>query len=360
MKKFLHYFLPSNLKALKQGDTVVEVMISMTVLAVVVGSAYAISTRSFQIGLNSQYRDQAVRYSQQQVEILKEADNNSPSTIGTYTTFHPGSQFCIDPSTEAPQLVSSGNCLMNSAYTVSDTYDTTAKSFEVITSWDDAANHAQQSIVFYKPSDSFNGAVAACPTASSTCVPLGTTPPRVTVSASPGTVQVGNTTTINWTNTNVKASSCHANGPGGFSSVNANNSPGTYTTSALTTAGTSTFSVTCADNAGGPVAGSATVTVNGVPPSLRNVHAQKTSPIKELLIADVNPNGTATQMFGYYGTTLSGIQSNTTNNISAGSGRTFSINQRVTANIQPLTTYYYKVCATNAYGTTCSSPGTFN
>ncbi|HET7528957.1 MAG TPA: hypothetical protein VFJ84_01860, partial [Candidatus Saccharimonadales bacterium] len=60
MKKFSA--LKPRLSRLPTGDTIVEVMISMTVLAVVVAAAYAISTRSFQSGLNTQYRDQAVNY----------------------------------------------------------------------------------------------------------------------------------------------------------------------------------------------------------------------------------------------------------------------------------------------------------
>jgi Tfp pilus assembly protein PilV len=261
MKKLFHRFLPANLKSLARGDTVVEVMISMTVLAVVVGAAYAVSTRSFQIGLNSQYRDQAVSFSQQQLEILKEADNNNPSTISTYTA-SPGTPFCINPSNETIQSVTSGNCLMSSYYTVIDTYDSGAKNFKVVTSWDDAASHTQQSIIFYKTNDSFSGAVVpTCAAASPTCVPLGTGVPQITMSASPSSVHTGSTTTISWTNFNVKASTCHATGPGGFSSVNANTSPGTYTTSALTPAGTKTFSVHCTDNVGNNVAGSTTVTV---------------------------------------------------------------------------------------------------
>src|SRR4051812_17239693 len=98
LSKIIRAFKQSN-----QGDTIVEVMISMAVLAIVLVATYSFSNRAFQSGLNSQYRDQAVSYAQQQLELLREADNNTPQNIDDYLKAPYNTSFCINPSTKVRQ-----------------------------------------------------------------------------------------------------------------------------------------------------------------------------------------------------------------------------------------------------------------
>lgn len=157
-------------KSLDRGDTIVEVMVSMTVLAIVIIISYTLSSRAFQSGLNSQYRDQAVSYSQQQLELIKEADLNNPSTISTYTTT-PNTPFCIDPKTK--DKISADKCVFGNGYIVTYKYinndpiidpslPKVSQTFLITANWDSPGGTKQQSVIYYKPSNSFNGSVSAC------------------------------------------------------------------------------------------------------------------------------------------------------------------------------------------------------
>jgi prepilin-type N-terminal cleavage/methylation domain-containing protein len=241
-------------KYLQHGDTIVEVMISMAVLAVVVGAAYAAATKAFDSSLDSQYRDQGVSYAQQQLELLKEADNSVPSNISMYNSppnVHSGVPFCIDPSKKS---VKSGGLCVNNKFTTDTVYDSSAKEYQVTVSWPAAAGSTQKTILFYKPNDSFAGTVHACTLIGDpACTSTITNPPSVFVSAAQPTIGPGVTDNITWGASNIKAGSCTATGPGTFSSaVDTNADPGTYPFSSAT-AGTFTFSVNCKDAAGAPV-----------------------------------------------------------------------------------------------------------
>ena len=122
--------LPKFLSKIKnsRGDTIVEVMISMSILAIILGVAYATSTRSLQSGLDSQYRDQALTYAQQQLELIKNADN-SQGSAGSYKVAQP---FCINPANTQIQAVDSrtnvcpapiGASANNQSYSLVDKYN---------------------------------------------------------------------------------------------------------------------------------------------------------------------------------------------------------------------------------------------
>ena len=339
-----------------RGDTIVEVMISMTVLAVVIAAAYAISTRSFQSSLNSQYRDQAVSLAQQQLELIKEADN-SPSAIATYTA-SPGQQFCINASSKARQTANSGNCLINSQYTVAVTYDSSSKAFTVTASWDSSDNRTQQTTVYYRPNDSFSGSPpATCVTVSASCTSTQTNVPGVAVSATQATVNVGSTDTISWGTTNIKTGSCTASGPGGFGGVDANANPGTFTTSALNTVGSNVFTIACTDNANNPVSNSTTVNVVAPKPIVATGSASAITYNSATLNGTVNPNGFATTYVFNWGTTAS--YGTTTAAASAGAGTSNTAASAAISGLNFNTVYHFQVCATNSYGTNCGADATF-
>jgi hypothetical protein len=249
-----------------RGDTIVEVMISMVVLALVIAATYSLSTRAFRSGLNSQYRDQAVSYAQQQLELIKEADLNTPQTIDNYTT-SPNTAFCIDPGTKAK--LGAGSCVIDDFYTVTYKYDDVKKRFTVTASWDSANGTTQQALVYYKPTNSFSGSLQPpCRADDPLCASTQTNVPAISLTSDKPQYNIGEAAILTWNSANVN--SCSASGPAGsgFTSppVNANANPGNFTTQPLNTSGDNIFKITCSDNAGNPVIGSVTVTV--LPPTI--------------------------------------------------------------------------------------------
>lgn len=148
-----------------RGDTIVEVLISMTVLAVVLGTAYVTTNRSFHSGLNSQYRDQAVLIAQQQVELLKSADSGPSPTISTFQS--PPYRFCINSSSLAkvPLTGSTSTCSTPvgappptaSQFTLADTYTPNPSNpvFTITVQWQGDNLSPHQVVLYYKSSGSY-------------------------------------------------------------------------------------------------------------------------------------------------------------------------------------------------------------
>jgi Tfp pilus assembly protein PilV len=353
-------------RGLAKGDTIVEVMISMAVLSIVIATTYSLSTRAFKSGQDSQYRDQAVSFNQQQVELIKEADNSKPQSISQYlpppsgTGPASGTPFCISPQTKAFQTGAACNNI-NNLYTVSVVYNSAKAVFKITTSWVSPSGTNQNTVVFYKPSDSFIGSPAACapPVDPNLCAPILTNVPAVNVTPIPSQPNAPATIAVQWDYTDVAAGSCHASGSGGFSGyplVTANSS-GTYTTPTLTP-GTYTFRVDCSDNAGNPVtSGDKSVTLGNPSPIATTGTATSVSYNAATLNGTVNPNGFATTYIFNYGTTT-GYGSSTAAT-SAGAGTSDTAASTAASGLTFNTTYHFQICATNAYGTTCGNDATF-
>lgn len=198
------------------GDTIVEVMLGLSVLAIVLAAAYATTTRSFQSGLDAKYRQEGLTYAEAQLEMIKNADNTSPSTVGSYKVNHP---FCIDPASGQIQSVNSQtktcslpvgqtNPSLQLPYSIVDNYDSTTQTFVSTVQWQGHSGQANQSILYYKPHDSFVTTTGgSCPTCTSQ---TQTTPPSVGISftAVPTSISFKATTQLIWTTTN--ANSCSA------------------------------------------------------------------------------------------------------------------------------------------------------
>ncbi len=146
-----------------RGDTVIEVMLSVTVLGLVATAAYVTSTRSFQAGLNAQYRGQAVAYAQQQVELIKALDANADTNK---IKNNPGYPFCVNPDLTKNQITGSTQACSTpinqpdapqDQYKVADKYDPAAKVFTITVSWTSADNKDQTTVMYYKTSGSWLG-----------------------------------------------------------------------------------------------------------------------------------------------------------------------------------------------------------
>ena len=74
------------------GDTIVEVLISMTILTLVLTVTYVSVSHSLRSGIDSSNRQQALSLAQQQVEIIKSAAANNQAVLSVYQT---AGDFCI-------------------------------------------------------------------------------------------------------------------------------------------------------------------------------------------------------------------------------------------------------------------------
>lgn len=59
------------LKQLGSGDTIIEVLLSMSIIGLVLGAAFGIANRSVQIGQNAQERTEALKIAESQLELFK-------------------------------------------------------------------------------------------------------------------------------------------------------------------------------------------------------------------------------------------------------------------------------------------------
>src|SRR5438105_7494298 len=77
-----------------RGDTIVEVLISIAILAAVLGTAVVTSAHSLQTGTDAGNRHQGLALAQQQIELIKNAANSTPSQLSNFTINKP---FCVKP-----------------------------------------------------------------------------------------------------------------------------------------------------------------------------------------------------------------------------------------------------------------------
>lgn len=118
-----------------RGDTIVEVMIAMVVLTLILGAAYAISSRALKTARSSQERGEALKIAESQVENIK-----AKAAAGDDPSLFSAANFCFNPIA----TISTDNCTFNGLYRVSISSTTTnpTQQFIVTVQWDslDSAN----------------------------------------------------------------------------------------------------------------------------------------------------------------------------------------------------------------------------
>lgn len=253
-----------------RGDTIVEVMLSMSILGVILATAYATSTRSLQSGLDSQYRNEALSYAQQQLELIKNADNSSAGA-GSFKLATP---FCINPANNQVVAVSSstGTCPLpigassgtQNQYAIVDNYNSSTQSFTSTVQWPTSHNSTDQLLLYYKPHNSFVSTPSSFPPPTS---PTVTNPPPVGLvfTGSPTSVGYLGSSTLSWTSNNAVKCTATQNGTGGWNGNKAlSGSEGTGTLTSTTT-----YTLTCTGFDGSTVSKDVTITVAPPPtPSL--------------------------------------------------------------------------------------------
>jgi type II secretory pathway pseudopilin PulG len=133
---------------LENGDTIVEVLISMTILALVLAATFVSTSHSLQTGTDSTDRQQALTYAQQQVETIKDGINSgaynqyfglSSQTPGQELT--PTQAFCIPTSGESagqPRVINSpGDVTICSSgqYQLNDSFSSSTGLITINVTW---------------------------------------------------------------------------------------------------------------------------------------------------------------------------------------------------------------------------------
>jgi type II secretory pathway pseudopilin PulG len=136
-----------------RGDTIVEVLIGITILSVVLGAAYAASSNSLQQGAAAGNRGQALGYAEQQISLIKSAAATDQSLLSQYMINQP---FCIleDGSVDTDSVdTSAGVCKLDNQapYGVGIKYSSSSQVFTVTAKWPgNNASGEDQLILYYK------------------------------------------------------------------------------------------------------------------------------------------------------------------------------------------------------------------
>ena len=65
----------------QRGDTLIEVMVAMAIVASVLGAAYTTSARALRLARQAQERAEAVKFTQSQIESLKYLSKTKPTEV---------------------------------------------------------------------------------------------------------------------------------------------------------------------------------------------------------------------------------------------------------------------------------------
>ena len=110
------------------GDTIVEVLISVSILSVVLVGCYTVVNHSLQTGTESAQRSEALALAQEQIEYIKNASINNTNQLSAYQQGLTGSTNCI-----VNGVVSSNSSCQTGQYTISTSYSTPV--FTTVASW---------------------------------------------------------------------------------------------------------------------------------------------------------------------------------------------------------------------------------
>lgn len=120
------------------GDTIVEVLISLAVLAAVLGGGYGLTSNSLQNGIEAGQRSEALAVAQGQIEFVKDAQASGGRDIKDYQI---DKTFCIDSDTGDPIDTDHSdyedicNTYEDTDYSVGVDYDDASGKFTVGTNW---------------------------------------------------------------------------------------------------------------------------------------------------------------------------------------------------------------------------------
>ena len=122
------------LRSSQGGDTIVEVIIAVSVVALLLTAAFVTTNRSTQTVRDAEEHTEALQLLQGQVELLRHAAANSGGVPSDSTLT---SGFCLDASTS--YAYTNPACMANGLYRLKIIEDTTApgptKAFDLTATW---------------------------------------------------------------------------------------------------------------------------------------------------------------------------------------------------------------------------------
>lgn len=133
-----------------KAETIVEVLISIAVVAGVLGAAYYLLNRSYRQSQDAVERVAAIKAVESKLEVLRVI----PDTSLNVDPFNNGStKFCV--STSGPITYNSTDvktdCIVNKKYTVTTLYNTTAKVYEITAEWSGLLQDKESVTIYYRP-----------------------------------------------------------------------------------------------------------------------------------------------------------------------------------------------------------------
>lgn len=153
----------------QRGDTIIEVLICIAIVAFAVGVAYGLSGRSLQQAIRARERTEALNLAQAQVEYLKKLSKENPTALngmkaGNNCVAVVGLNVQSRPNGGNPDVLASGAGAYNAACVSAGKYffnticlptsgcnaadDST---FEVSVRWDRLAGGQDKSSIVYRP-----------------------------------------------------------------------------------------------------------------------------------------------------------------------------------------------------------------
>ena len=148
------------MKKLNQiGDTIVEVLIALTILAMTIGIAYAISNKSIKRAQQAQERTQATKLVEGQIDKLKylsESQNAADIAVFAEAKDSSNGSHCIDSTISDGQTTitavrlngsDSGLCTKENLFRISFSYNSDSRLFTVRADWDSLGSSNQENVV---------------------------------------------------------------------------------------------------------------------------------------------------------------------------------------------------------------------
>lgn len=335
-----------------RGDTIIEVMISMTILSLALTIAYTLSSTSLKSGLESNQRTEALSLAQAQVELLANAKDNDAAFTSKYQVSSP---FCINLDASknvtvgADQLCSNFN---GAAYNVGISYSSATNVFTITSQWSSpkAPGGVAKLNLYYKLPGVYKKALVVTGVASN--VSNNTAKLNGTVNPNGDNVTAcyfnyGTTTSYG---TKVDCSSLPGGGSDPVSvSVSLNS---------LTQGNTYHFQL-CATNLVGTSCGNDSSFATTNPPTVVTHAATGVGITSATLNGGVNPKGySVTACYFEYGADIGYGRQVTCSSLPGSGNGVVSVSAAV-GSLSGSTTYHFRLCATNLGGTTCGGDLTF-
>lgn len=146
-----------NMKYIQNGDTIVEVMISIVIAGVALALGYQLSNASLRTSTQASQRTQALAVSSAQIERLK-TNYDIDSSLSNFKNTLPGQDdFCVGSNAVPPLnefvklYVNQGQCdnFEGTIFQVDDSYNSSTDTFVFTINWPNINGHGTDKQVMY-------------------------------------------------------------------------------------------------------------------------------------------------------------------------------------------------------------------